>query len=160
MGDTIPRSLFGLDVGTVVVWVIFLLGAIGGLYKMWRILRPIAKKVDEFFDDWNGEKERPGVPGRRGVMERLDTIEHEVTFNNGSSVKDSAQRTEKSVARIEKSQDDLKTQLADHLTEAAKEDQRRASVEVELRQAIRDLSEALPVVARSTPDEQDTTTTT
>jgi hypothetical protein len=29
-------------------------------------------RLNNMLDDWNGEKSRPGVPGRKGVMERLE----------------------------------------------------------------------------------------
>lgn len=60
------------------------------------------RKVDTFLEDWYGEEERPGVPRRPGVMERLATseagqtrveetlteIKRELTTNGGSSLKD------------------------------------------------------------------------
>lgn len=78
------------------------LGLIGltikGARHLWRLLR----MLDEFLDDWRGVEPRPGVPERPGVMARLArieeqqaTVEHELTTNNGSSLKDAVQRVEK-----------------------------------------------------------------
>lgn len=33
------------------------------------------RMLREFLEDWNGEQPRPGVPGRLGVMARLQRIE-------------------------------------------------------------------------------------
>jgi hypothetical protein len=36
------------------------------------------KSLESLLEDWHGEPARPGVPGRLGVMERLDSIEKKV----------------------------------------------------------------------------------
>ena len=36
------------------------------------------KSLEGLLEDWHGEPARPGVPGRLGVMERLDSIEKKV----------------------------------------------------------------------------------
>lgn len=36
------------------------------------------KSLECLLEDWHGEPARPGVPGRLGVMERLDSIEKKV----------------------------------------------------------------------------------
>lgn len=56
-------------------WVLKLLGKMGRL-------------IADMHDDWRGEPDRPGVTGRRGVMERLSAIEKELTYNGGKSTKD------------------------------------------------------------------------
>lgn len=55
--------------------------------------------IAEFLEDWRGEPSRPGVPGRAGVLERLEalesataTIRAEVTPNGGGSIKDAVRR--------------------------------------------------------------------
>ena len=40
-----------------------------------RRIRPTARRIEEFLDDWQGEADRPGVPGRLGVMARLQSLE-------------------------------------------------------------------------------------
>lgn len=53
------------------------------------------RSLQDLLEDWHGEKERPGVPGRLGVMERLDRIENRVNSaafnsqpNHGTSAYD------------------------------------------------------------------------
>lgn len=81
-----------IAVGTFVTIV----GAIVGAVR-WSVRELVArqKKADDFYEDWYGEPERPGVPRRPGVMERLkdqdqalDEIRKELTTNGGSSLKD------------------------------------------------------------------------
>lgn len=66
------------------------LGTLGVAMLAWsaRVLHRVHCRVSDFLDDWNGQSERAGVAGRPGVMERLDRIEHELTVNGGTSVKD------------------------------------------------------------------------
>lgn len=47
--------------------------AIGGVIRMW--VAPLARRTNEFLDDWFGQPARPGVPSRPGVPERLASIE-------------------------------------------------------------------------------------
>lgn len=105
--------------GGVVILVIFVLAAIiiGG-YKLAKALAPLF----HLLEDLRGTPARAGVDARPGMMERLkslddkheeqnkaiqdikteqgeqskkiETIRHEVQFNNGTSVKDAAIRTE------------------------------------------------------------------
>lgn len=42
------------------------------------------KRINNLMDDFFGEEERPGVPRRPGIMERLQTIEEKL--NESSSV--------------------------------------------------------------------------
>lgn len=65
------------------------------------------KNLDSMLLDWNGEPARPGVADRPGVMARLGTIEdhltaidHEMTFNSGSSIKDAVHRTDIAVETL------------------------------------------------------------
>ncbi|MCI0687556.1 MAG: hypothetical protein L0Y54_10020 [Sporichthyaceae bacterium] len=60
-----------------------------------RRLASWVRRLGHFLDDWFGEDPRPGIPARPGVMTRLATIEdrlgvveHEVTYNDGTSLKD------------------------------------------------------------------------
>lgn len=77
---------------------------------------PFVVKLVHFIDDVAGEPARPGVPARPGLMERFATVEekqdeqgvalaeqgaaiavvqHEVTTNHGSSLKDAVKKLEK-----------------------------------------------------------------
>ncbi|MER8083860.1 hypothetical protein ABTZ57_01525 [Streptomyces sp. NPDC094048] len=75
--------------------------ALGLLWRMTRGVRRIVSRVDEFVDDWNGTADRPGVPGRPGVMARLDgieerlgSVEHELHPNSGGSLRDAVDRVD------------------------------------------------------------------
>ncbi|MBB5853986.1 hypothetical protein ACFQ05_11815 [Amycolatopsis umgeniensis] len=77
------------------------------------------RKLVHFADDWFGEPERDGVPARPGVMERIsaietdgaatrddvrglvervDRVEHELRPNSGASLRDAIDRVENAVA--------------------------------------------------------------
>lgn len=77
---------------------------------------PWLRKLMHFIDDVTGEPARPGVVARPGLMERFATVEvkqdeqgialatqgaalavvqHEVTTNHGSSLKDAVKKLEK-----------------------------------------------------------------
>lgn len=58
-------------------------------------------------DDWAGEEERAGVPGRPGVLarlagfeERLMRVEHELYPNSGQSLRDAVDRAHSRLARL------------------------------------------------------------
>ena len=80
-----------VDIG-IVVGLITILGTLITLGK-WSYRQ--FKAIDSLLEDWNGEPSRPGVPGRLGVMERLDSIEKKVNSaafnsrpNHGTSAYD------------------------------------------------------------------------
>lgn len=76
-----------------------------------RQIMKFLKRVSNFIDDWQGEPERPGVPGRDGVMTRLEKIEAELKTNHGSSLRDAVNRIESRVA-------DLSDRFDDHIKNA------------------------------------------
>lgn len=60
--------------------------------------------LQDLLDDWHGKEGRPGVPGRLGVMERLDRIEKTVNSaafnsrpNHGTSAYDEHTRLLKEI---------------------------------------------------------------
>jgi hypothetical protein len=91
-----------------------------GAILVW--LTRLPKRLMNMTEDWNGEEARPGIEARPGVMVRLlnieksqaimdmkiSTIEHEVNFNSGTSIKDAIHRVDKRTA-------DLDTKLTAHL---------------------------------------------
>ncbi len=93
--DLIPLTPW-LAAIAVLVWV---------AVKVW----PFLRKISHFIDDVAGEPARPGFEARPGLMERVSTIEtkqdeqgavlevvqHEVTTNHGSSLKDAVKKLEK-----------------------------------------------------------------
>ncbi|MEU8055722.1 hypothetical protein [Microbispora bryophytorum] len=81
--------------------------AAGGVVVIWKFLG-VLKKLSNVMDDWNGEPEREGVPGRPGVMKRLasiedrqTTIEAELHPNHGSSLRDAVDTVVVTVQRLE-----------------------------------------------------------
>lgn len=70
--------------------------ASGGAGAVWlgRVVARTGRAVVDMHDDWKGEPARPGVRGRMGVMERLDSIERELHPNGGSSLRDAVNRLE------------------------------------------------------------------
>lgn len=53
--------------------VLFGVGLIlGGIAVWWKKVRPWLVMVRVFFTDWFGVEDRPGVPGRKGVMPQLE----------------------------------------------------------------------------------------
>lgn len=98
-----------LDVAAVIT---ALGAAAAGLH--WLVVKPAVwtrrqlRTLENFWRDWFGEEERPGVDARPGVVERvgriedgldqvdqrLNTVEGEVQLNGGRSVKDTVNRIE------------------------------------------------------------------
>ncbi|GAA5048138.1 hypothetical protein HNP84_000235 [Thermocatellispora tengchongensis] len=85
------------------------LGLLFVLARIGRYLWRLFQGIDDFLDDWRGEPPRPGVPARPGVMERLERVEqevvavrHEVTTNDGSSLKDAVKRVETKLGEVKK----------------------------------------------------------
>ena len=95
---------------TALVWggAISALAAVGTI--AWRGLRGVlhlGRRVNDFMDDWAGEEERPGVPARPGVMERvsaiearLQRVEHELYPNSGGSLRDAVDLANERLARL------------------------------------------------------------
>ena len=80
-----------IDIG-IVVGIITIVGSVLATGR-W-VYRQF-KSIECLLEDWHGEPARPGVPGRLGVMERLDSIEKKVNSaafnsspNHGTSAYD------------------------------------------------------------------------
>lgn len=105
-----------LTVTNVLPWLGGIVGGVAILAAVWKtLLQPVIRflrRTVHFFDDWFGEPERDGVPGRAGVMRRLqlidehgertdtrlDAIEHQLTPNSGTSLHDAVTRIETAVS--------------------------------------------------------------
>jgi hypothetical protein len=72
---TLPSWFTNLTVGGIVGWTLGVVVVVALFAKVWRAVRPVWKGIRDFLEDWRGEPERDGVPGREGVMKRLHTIE-------------------------------------------------------------------------------------
>ena len=67
---------------------------------VWAMLRPIRAQLhrwEAFWDDWQGTPARPGHGEVPGVMQRLQSIDGELTHNGGSSLKDQVFATARKV---------------------------------------------------------------
>lgn len=87
----------------------------GVLGFLWRKVWPALRRFSHFVDDFVGEEERPGVPARPGVLERLQTLEealaevrYHVQPNGGRSAHD------RLVARV----DAMAALLNEHMTDS------------------------------------------
>jgi hypothetical protein len=100
---------------TAAVWALAVTAVVGLGAVLWRVarrLRELARRVEDFIDDWVGVPGRPGVEQRPGVMERLDRIErtvgivaHEVRPNGGSSMRDAVDRVDSRTASLTRDSD-------------------------------------------------------
>ena len=80
-------------------------------YGVWRAMSRRGTKSDQFYRDWYGEPERPGVPPRPGTLEKLDSLDRrlvtvdgkvdvihsEVNYNHGGSIKDAVDRIDTTI---------------------------------------------------------------
>jgi hypothetical protein len=93
-----PPWLLPFVIVTFVLVLLFMLGR--GLYRAWPAIKQFVLTVNaitglpEFMERTDATL--------AGQDEKIAEIHHEVHFNNGSSVKDSAVRTEQAVERVEK----------------------------------------------------------
>ena len=58
--------------------IVGLLAAVGAIWASIKWVRPALRAITNFLDDWNGEPERPGVPGRAGVLEQIADLRTDV----------------------------------------------------------------------------------
>lgn len=76
---------------------------IGAVWAAIRRIAPAIRKVVHLVDDLLGEPDRPGVPGRLGVMERLQQLDErtaELRPNGGKSIKDQITRMDQRISEI------------------------------------------------------------
>lgn len=66
--------LTDITVGQLLAAALTLLVIIGIARK----INPVMRKLNDMTDDWNGEDARPGVPGRKGVMESIADLKSQV----------------------------------------------------------------------------------
>ena len=83
------RDGIGVDDLTWLAGLISVIAVIVG--AVWAMLKPLkrqADRIEAFWDDWNGTPAGPGRSATPGVMERLQSIDGELTHNGGNSLKD------------------------------------------------------------------------
>ena len=92
------RDGIGVDDLTWLAGLISVVSVIVG--AVWAMLRPIRAQLhrwEAFWDDWQGTPARPGHVEVPGVMQRLQSIDGELTRNGGSSLKDQVFATARKV---------------------------------------------------------------
>jgi hypothetical protein len=92
------RDGIGVDDLTSLAGLISVITVIVG--AVWAMLRPIRAQLhrwEDFWDDWQGTPAGPGRSAVPGVMERLQSIDGELTRNGGSSLKDQVFATARKV---------------------------------------------------------------
>lgn len=122
------------------------LGAAWAAVHRWLVVpcRDLGRQVHEFLEDWRGRPDRPGVQGHPGAMTRLAQLEN----NGGSSIKDLVERTVRQLERMDE-------QFGRHLDDVEHERAASKRVERELREAIGNLAEAIPLAVRASPPSPD-----
>ena len=87
---------------------------VGAAVKGWKVI----KRLNHFLDDVMGEEERPGVPARPGLMERVMRVEHELFPNSGASLRDQTNRIESTLTEIGEAVTTLRGDVDEHIEEA------------------------------------------
>ena len=87
---------------------------VGAAVKGWKVI----KRLNHFLDDVMGEEERPGVPARPGLMERVMRVEHELFPNSGASLRDQTNRIESTITEIGEAVTTLRVDVDEHIEEA------------------------------------------
>ena len=64
-----------IDASFFVSWLIMLFIMVSLTVSIIKLIMPIMRKLEIMLDDFTGEPERPGVPRRKGIMERMESIE-------------------------------------------------------------------------------------
>lgn len=84
----------------VAPWLVGILAVTIAAVWVVRKFGPAARKQGHLIDDLVGEPERPGVPARPGLMERMKAVEskteiirHEMFPNSGKSLRDKLDQT-------------------------------------------------------------------
>lgn len=104
----------------IVPWLVALIVMVTALSMIAKFVWPVIKKWADLADDLMGEKARPGVPARPGLMERMATVEektesihHEMFPNSGGSLRDAVDRQEQATARVEEKLDNDNRRISD-----------------------------------------------
>ena len=95
------RDGIGVDDLTWLAGLISVLAVIIG--AGWAMLKPLkrqADRIEAFWGDWNGTPAGPGRSAVPGVMERLQSIDGELTRNGGNSLKDQVHQVNRKVDEL------------------------------------------------------------
>ena len=85
-------------------WLAGLISAIAVIVgAVWAMLRPVRAQLhrwEDFWDDWTGTPAGPGRSAVPGVMERLQSIDGELTRTSGNSLKDQVVETSRKLDEL------------------------------------------------------------
>ena len=109
-------------------WLAGLISAIAVIVgAVWAMLRPVRAQLhrwEDFWDDWTGTPAGPGRSAVPGVMERLQSIDGELTRNGGSSLKDQVFATARKVDELAQQNASEHVDLANQIIAVKTEAQR------------------------------------
>lgn len=115
----------GMDDLTWLAELIAVVTAIAG--AVWAMLRPLkrqADRIESFWEDWTGTPAGPGRSAVPGVMERLRSIDGELTRNGGNSLKDQVVETGRKLDELAQQNACEHTDLAGQIQNVKDEAQR------------------------------------
>lgn len=95
------RDGIGVDDLTWLAGLISVITVIAG--AAWAMLRPLkrqADRIEAFWEDWIGTPAGPGRSAVPGVMERLQSIDGELTRNGGNSLKNQVHQISRKVDEL------------------------------------------------------------
>lgn len=112
-----------VEYSAIISGIVVIMSGIGWFIKR---LHAIGKQFDDFMEDWRGERARPGVPEKPGIMERLSsqdktlgdisarlaTVESEVGYGNGKSIRDAVNRMDGALKHTKTVMDGLAARVA------------------------------------------------
>lgn len=67
-----PEWAENLTIAETFQTIAFVVTLIVGVWGFVKFVLPLGRKIIHFLEDWFGEPDRPGVPGRAGVLARLE----------------------------------------------------------------------------------------
>ena len=111
-------------------WLAGLISAIAVIVgAVWAMLRPVRAQLhrwEAFWEDWNGTPAGPGRSAVPGVMERLQSIDGELTRNGdgGNSLKDQVVKTSRKLDELAQQNACEHTDLAGQIQNVKDEVQR------------------------------------
>jgi hypothetical protein len=125
LAEVTVRDGIGMDDLTWLAGLISVVAVIVG--AVWAMLKPLkrqAERIEAFWDDWNGTPAGPGRSAAPGVMERLQSIDGELTRNGGNSMKDQVVETSRKLDELAQQNACEHTDLAGQIQNVKDEAQR------------------------------------
>lgn len=119
------RDGIGIDDLTWLAGLISVVAVIvGAVWAMFKPLKRQADRIEAFWEDWTGTPAGPGRSAVPGVMERLQSIDGELTRNGGNSLKDQVVETSRKLDELAQQNACEHTDLARQIQNVKDEAQR------------------------------------